>query len=235
MEPEFIKFMSMVIHQLRTPVSVIKGYLSMLRDKTAVKSEIEREECLEEIGRANEKMINLINALATVFKIESGALMVNLEPTDLSKIGDEAVSQLMPQIREKKIKLEKKYDPDLPTINADSKLTCLIIQNLLSNAVKYTPEGGKVDFVIQKRKTDALIKVSDTGCGIPEEQQSKIFTKFFRADNVTQETEGAGLGLYIVKSIIERFGGEIRFESKENKGTNFYVSIPLTGAPKKKA
>lgn len=105
----------------------------------------------------------------------------------------------------------------------------MVIQNLLSNAIKYTPEGGKVEASIDLVKGNGIIfKVSDTGYGIPTDQQNKIFTKLFRADNVVgKDTEGTGLGLYIAKSIVEQSGGKIWFESSENKGTTFYVTLPL--------
>jgi signal transduction histidine kinase len=103
----------------------------------------------------------------------------------------------------------------------------MIIQNLLSNAVKYTPENGKVQISFsQHNKKHILLKISDTGFGIPKNQQSKIFTKLFRADNAKlKDAEGTGLGLYIVKSIVDKTGGKVWFESKENKGTTFYVLV----------
>lgn len=109
----------------------------------------------------------------------------------------------------------------------------MIIQNLLSNALKYTVKGGVI-ISISKEKEDILIKVADTGLGIPKEQHDKIFQKLFRADNVREtDTEGTGLGLYIIKSILDNTGGTIRFESVQNKGTTFFVTIPLKGMTKK--
>ena len=105
----------------------------------------------------------------------------------------------------------------------------MVIQNLLSNAIKYTPEGGKIEISLSvDEKKNLILKVSDTGYGIPKNQQDKIFTKLFRADNVIgKDTEGTGLGLYIAKSIVEQAGGKIWFESKENIGTTFYVSLVI--------
>jgi len=112
----------------------------------------------------------------------------------------------------------------------------MVAQNLLSNAVKYTSEKGKIklSLSLDDKKKFILLKVSDTGCGINEYQQDKIFTKFFRADNAREkDTEGTGLGLYIAKSIIDQAGGSVRFESKENIGTTFYATLPLAGIQKK--
>lgn len=105
----------------------------------------------------------------------------------------------------------------------------MVLQNLLSNAIKYTPEGGKVviSFSLDDTK-NVILKISDTGYGIPKNQQNKIFTKLFRADNVIgKDTEGTGLGLYIARSIVEQAGGKLWFESNENKGTTFYATLPL--------
>jgi signal transduction histidine kinase len=131
--------------------------------------------------------------------------------------------------------LNKDYQVDLPIVNADPKLLRIVLQNLLSNAVKYTQEKGKIDLEIKKQDKDILIKIQDNGLGIPKRQQGKIFSKLFRADNVLgKDTDGTGLGLYIVKEVIEQSGGKIWFNSEENKGTSFFVTIPLSGMKEKK-
>ncbi len=124
-------------------------------------------------------------------------------------------------------------------MQADPKLLRMVVQNILSNAVKYTPEGGKIELSISLAdKKNILLKISDTGYGIPKNQQDRIFTKLFRADNVRdKDTDGTGLGLYIVKSIVENSGGKIWFKSsgeEENSGTTFYVELPLDGVKKSK-
>ena len=122
-------------------------------------------------------------------------------------------------------------------MQVDPKHLRMVLQNLLSNAVKYTPEDGKIELSISLAdKENVLLKISDTGYGIPKHQQDKIFTKLFRADNVRdKDTDGTGLGLYIVKSIVENSGGRVWFKSsgeEENKGTVFYVTLPLDGVKK---
>ena len=119
-------------------------------------------------------------------------------------------------------------------INVDPNLIRIVFQNLISNSVKYTPQNGTIVVSLKKEGDNVLISVSDTGYGIPLNQQSKIFKKFFRADNVVdKETDGTGLGLYIIKEIVEKSGGKIWFSSKENQGSTFFVSIPLSGMKKK--
>ena len=146
------------------------------------------------------------------------------------------LDELKLKIEKKKLLITKNFNKDIPIFSIDPKLLCMVFQNLLSNAVEYTPSGGKIELAIsflparvgEKEKGEIQIKISDTGYGIPKNQQDKIFTKFFRADNVrNKDTEGTGLGLYIVKSIVENSGGKIRFESEENKGTTFYITLPL--------
>ena len=157
------------------------------------------------------------------------------------------LSELKPQIKEKELKVEKIYRDNIPEkFEADKKLLRIVLQNLLSNAVKYTQPSGNIKIDISVLKKDEsfggiIIKeeslaflVSDTGMGIPSNQKEKIFSKLFRADNAREsETEGTGLGLYIIKSIVDQSGGEIWFQSEEKKGTTFYVIFPINGMKKK--
>ena len=141
-----------------------------------------------------------------------------------------------PNLERKHITLQKNFSSDVPVIHADPKLLRVIFQNLISNAIKYTPDNGTVSVSIQLEadKRNVHITVKDSGYGIPKDQHEKIFTKLFRADNVkVRETDGTGLGLYIVKSIIDHSRGKIWFESEVNKGTTFHVTIPVAGMRRK--
>lgn len=179
-------------------------------------------------------MVELVNALLNVSRLELGTFVVEPEPTDIVEVAKACAKEFKLQISEKKLVLQEKYDPDIPSISADPKLLNIVFGNLLSNAVKYNPDGGSIKLSISKANGRLSIVVADTGYGIPKNQQDKIFSKLFRADNVREkDTEGTGLGLYIVKSIIDHSGGKIWFESKENKGTTFYVTLPLAGMKKK--
>ena len=184
--------------------------------------------------QGSQRMVGLVNAFLNVSRIELGTFVVESEPVNLKEAAKIALKELAPAIGEKKIKVTASYDAKLPIMLLDPKLINIIFQNLLSNAVKYTPAGGAVSLVVSKDEKDVIIKVSDTGYGIPKDQQAKIFSKLFRADNViSKETEGTGLGLYIVKAIIDRSGGSIRFESDQDKGTTFFVTLPFAGMAKK--
>ncbi|MDA8611456.1 ATP-binding protein, partial [Candidatus Pacebacteria bacterium] len=228
------EFVSLASHQLRTPLSSINWYSEMLMDGDAGKLNKKQKEYLDQIAIGNKRMIDLVNSLLDVSRLELGTFSVDPENADIKKVSDQIFKEIKNISKEKKIKLTKKYEKDLPEISIDIKLTQMIVQNLLSNAVKYTPEKGKVNFRIFKSGKNIQIDVTDTGYGIPDSQKEKIFTKFFRAENVTVlDTEGTGLGLYIIKSVVDTVGGKIWFESKEGKGTTFSVQIPLSGMKKK--
>ena len=229
------EFISLASHQLRTPLTTVSWYAEMLLAKDIGEIAQEQKKYLDEVYSGSQRMILLVNALLNVARIELGTFMVELKPTDVIKVVQSEVGVQKPQIDAKKLKFSSSFGKDIPIIQADPKLLGMIVQNLLSNAVKYTPEGGKINMEVSlEDKKNILLKISDTGYGIPKNQQSQIFDKLFRADNVrAKDTEGTGLGLYIVKSIIDNSNGKIRFESQENKGTTFYVTLPLSGMKKK--
>jgi len=229
------EFVSLASHQLRTPLSAINWYAEMILDEDVGKINQKQKKYLKSLYKANQRMISLVNSLLNVSRIELGTFVIEPEPVNFVKVAESIVEELKHQLDEREIKLNKKYDSDLPLVKVDKKLLRIILQNLLSNAIKYTPEKGSVSLEIKKQSQNVLIVVKDTGLGIPKKEQSKIFTKLFRGENVVEkDTDGTGLGLYIVKEVVEQSGGKIWFKSEENKGTTFFVSIPLTGMKKKK-
>lgn len=225
------EFVSLASHQLRTPLSTVSWYSEMLLAGDVGEVTPEQKKYLEEIYRGNQRMVDLVNTLLDVSRIELGTFIMESKPIDIVKLAQSVIEEHKLQIREKRIRFSNSFGKNIQNIQADPKILRMVVQNLLSNAIKYTPEGGKVEFSISLKKDEkknVLLKISDTGYGIPKDQQSKIFTKLFRADNVIgKDTEGTGLGLYIAKSIVEQSGGKIWFESSENKGTVFYVQLPL--------
>lgn len=229
------EFVSLASHQLRTPLSTVNWYVEMLLAGDAGKLNEEQKKYLDEVYRSNQRMVGLVGALLNVSRLELGTFVVEPEPTDVLALARSVIDEQKPHIEEKKLKLTEKHADNLPLLNADPKLLSIVFQNILSNAVQYTPKGGKIEISLSlDDKKNILLKVSDTGYGIPKKQQDKIFTKLFRADNVQEkDTEGTGLGLYIVKLIIDHSGGKIWFESEENRGTTFYVTLPLGGMKKK--
>lgn len=231
------EFVSLASHQLRTPLSAINWYTEMLLDGDAGEITKDQENYLREIYSGSQRMVDLVNSLLNVSRLELGTFIIEPEKASIMAISDDVLKELEPQINNKKQIITKDYDDKIPEIQIDPKLTRIIFQNLLSNAVKYTPNHGKIGISIQIDKRDSkqlLISVSDTGYGIPKYQQDRIFSKLFRADNVKKmEAEGTGLGVYIIKQILDNSGGKIWFESEENKGSTFHISIPMSGMIKR--
>lgn len=228
------EFVSLASHQLRTPLSTVNWYSEMLLTGDVGAVTQEQKRYLEEIYNGNQRMVDLVNTLLDVSRIELGTFFVESRPTDVVKLAQSAIDELKLQIVEKNLTLSSSFEKKMPLIQTDPKLLRMVLQNLLSNAVKYTPDGGNITVSLALAKTkNAVLKISDTGYGIPENQQDRIFTKLFRADNVIgKDTEGTGLGLYIAKSIIEQSGGKLWFDSEENKGTTFYATLPIKGTKK---
>jgi len=193
----------------------------------------EQEDYLNEIAKGNKRMVDLVNSLLNTSRLELGTFEISPEPTDLKQIAQDEILELKQTILDKRLKIVEDYDIT-SKINVDPRLLRIFFQNLISNAVKYTPENGKIAVEIKLEDPNVRISVSDTGYGIPNDQQDKIFGKLFRADNIRAlDTEGTGLGLYIIKSILDASGGQINFTSKENEGTTFNILIPLTGMKQK--
>jgi PAS domain S-box-containing protein len=229
------EFVSLASHQLRTPLSIINWYAEMLLGGDAGTLNDNQRDYLNEIMTGNNRMIDLVGALLNVSRIEMGTFAVNPIKSDLIKIAKGTMSELLIKAKQKNIDLVCDYGKNIPLINVDHKLFSIVIDNLVGNAIKYTPDGGKVSLKIKKEQKGVLITVSDNGYGILKKDKDKIFTKLFRGENAKEkEADGNGLGLYIAKSIIEQSGGKIWFDSRENKGTTFYILLPFSGMKKKK-
>jgi len=223
------EFVSVAAHQLRTPLSAIKWALRLLLDGDVGQTTEEQKDVLEKAYESNERMIDLINDLLNVSRIEEGRFLYKPISIDLEAVVQSVIDSYKEMIEKKKINFEfKKPGGKLPNVLLDAEKMSLAIQNLLDNAIKYTPEGGNVTVSLKQNDGEIEFSIKDTGVGIPKDQQDRIFTKFFRGANVMRlETEGSGLGLFITKNIIEAHGGKLWFESEEGKGTTFYFTIPV--------
>lgn len=235
------EFVSLASHQLRTPLSAINWYTEMLLAGDGGPLLAEQRRYMQEVATANARMIQLVNSLLNVSRIELGTFMVQPQTVDVLSVLRSVMDELKPAIDERRLHFIETHEGATST-QADPILLRAIIQNILSNAVKYTPEEGHISAGLRTIPSaqeiagvsvpagSTLLTVTDTGYGIPENQAHKIFTKLFRADNVQEkDTQGTGLGLYIVKSICQAAGGGIWFTSKENQGSTFYFFIPPGG------
>ncbi len=222
-------FVSFASHQLKSPLTGIRLYTEMLISGQSGPLTDAQRDTLSAIYQGSERMLSLIKALLDISRIERGMIGAERDIIVIPHIIEKALEDLAPNVNEKKLKVATDYDTSLPAVMENQKFMEMVFQNLLSNAVKYTPSGGSITVKIRKVKDEIIASVSDTGCGIPREDQAHIFGRFFRARNVVDKSaiEGMGLGLYIVKEFIENIGGRIWFESTEGKGTTFYVAWPI--------
>jgi PAS domain S-box-containing protein len=221
------EFLSLASHQLRSPLATTKWYTEMLTSGDLGELNPKQKEYISKLNAVNKDMIELAEVLLNVSRIEMGTLPIDSKPTNVEELTEGILVELSSQIEKKKIKINKQYNNFLQNINSDPKLLRIVIQNIVSNAVKYTLDGGTVSIVFEESSGEKKIIVSDTGIGIPKAEQDRIFSKLFRADNARNLTssQGTGLGLYLVKSIIESMGGHISFVSEENKGSVFTLTL----------
>lgn len=231
------EFISLASHQLRTPPSIINWYTEMLLAGDVGELNDKQKEYVKEAHRASQRMSEINNELFIVSRLEFGTFSPEPKQVQVAEIAKAQVKKLEPKILEKKLTFTETYADNIPIIKADPEVVAIIFRNLLSNAVSYTPDGGKISLSVDKKESGILITISDTGIGIPQHQQDRVFTKFFRADNVKRvDTDGTGLGLYILKAIVENTGGKIWFESpgRKSQGTTFYVTLPEKEITKQK-
>ncbi len=223
------EFVSLTAHQLRTPLSVIKGALRMLLDGDFGEITEEQRDCIEKIYKRTQRMIALVDNLLDVTRIKEGGYCYKPAPVQIENVVRLVANSFKEESKRKKIKLEfKTPKTKLPKVKVDLGKIKIAINNLLDNAIRYTPTGGEVTVSLKRGKKEIEFSVKDTGVGIPKKQKRYIFTKFFRGVNVAgTESGGIGLGLFITKNIIEAHGGKIWFESKENVGTTFHFTLPF--------
>lgn len=222
------EFITLTSHQLFTPLSIIRGFVSLLKSEDLGKLNQKQKNAANQIYDNTLKMVHLVSELLTVSRIERGKLPFHLKKTDLIPLVKDVVSSLQPQAKAKnlELKLEKLEIKNL-FVNIDSEKIRNALLNLLDNAIKYTKKGY-VKVEVKKQKGEALVTISDTGVGIPKEYQDRIFQPFFRGKNILElDKKGTGLGLHIAKSFIEKHGGKIWAESREGKGSTFSFSLPM--------
>ncbi|MBI2025499.1 PAS domain S-box protein [Candidatus Kaiserbacteria bacterium] len=234
---EFISFAS---HQLRTPLTSISLSIDTLLHGLGDALTGEQKKYLKIAFNGIKDMTDIIETLLNISRIQMGTLVVSPEPTNLPKLSDEILQDISIAAKNKKMKIKRLYDKSLPAIKIDQRLMRIILENLVSNAMKYSSPNGAILVEIAKQGKDVLVAISDTGDGIPKEQQTRIFEKLFRVQ-VDGKVKGTGLGLYMVKVATDQYGGRVWCESPSSrafgdaksaaggKGTTFFVTVPLAG------
>lgn len=223
------EFVSIASHQLRTPLTGIKWAISSMLGEQVNYLNQDQLEQLETIKESNQRMINLVNDLLNVSRVEQGRLGLKPEKISLERIIQDSIKEYALLAKARNVKLYLKTDRKLLLTLIDPQGIKLVINNLIDNAIRYSQKEGQVTIrLFQKKRKFLRCEVTDTGVGIPQEDQKKIFQKFFRSQNVMKhQTEGTGLGLFIAKAIIKGSKGQIGFKSQEGKGSTFWIELPI--------
>lgn len=240
------ELLSLVAHELRTPLSVTKWYTEMLLDRDAGELTVDQEKYLRTIQISNQRSIDLVRSLLNVSRLDLGTFSVNPVETDIRFLIKQVITENQTLLTKKKVKVEEMYESFIsgviPSIVVDKQLCLIIFRALISNAIFYSRDessvlvkvceigkGQELDSKILG-KDSLVFSVKDSGIGIPELEKKNIFNRFFRASNIVDdETKGAGLSLSIVKDIITKVGGDIWFTSEEGVGSTFYIAFPKEG------
>jgi two-component system phosphate regulon sensor histidine kinase PhoR len=218
-------FVSFATHQLRTPLSGIKWMLELAMQETDV-PETAGSYMKDALG-ASQRLIQLVNDLLDISRLESGRLKTTPQLVDLVELTRTVLDDLKLQLDEKAHRLRLAACADTLDVFADPQLLRQVVLNLASNAIKYSPSGGEIAVRLTRQLDAVRWQIQDTGIGIPKESQRHLFEKFYRADNVASlETDGTGLGLYLVRLIVEQLGGQVGCESEEGRGATFYFTVP---------
>jgi len=221
------EFMSLASHQLRTPLTGIRWSFGRLEKMLLGSIDPKAQRMLRQGRISAENMSSTIDTMLQIARIESGQMQLEKSQAPLTDLLEQVLSTFRDECRTRCQSLTVLCPKNL-SLPTDPKLLKEILENLLSNAVKYTPAGGLIHVNVKKRTQDIVIEVRDSGYGIPAHQQNKIFTRFFRGDNVViKDTKGTGLGLYLVMHLVKLLEAEISFVSKEGKGTTFTISLPF--------
>jgi signal transduction histidine kinase len=224
------EFVALISHELRTPLTSIRGYVELLRQDLPNAPLEQQEKFLSVVERNADRLLVLVNDLLFMAQIEVGKVELNRVETDLVSLAEECVAAAQPVAEERRIEV-KIGSQSRPVLSADRARLAQVLDNLLSNALKFTPPGGEVEIRIAASEDTASLEMSDTGMGISAEDQTHLFSSFFRSSSANAAAvPGTGLGLAISKGIVEAHGGEISVQSREGHGSTFRIVLPAGGA-----
>ena len=222
------EFISLASHQLRTPLTSVKGYLSMLLEGDAGKVTKQQQQFINQAFLSSQRMVYLISDLLNVSRLKTGKFVIEKKEVFLSDIVESEISQLKEMAAAKSLKLVFKKPKDFPAMMLDETKIRQVIVNFIDNAIYYTPSGGTITVTLDKTSSAISFKVIDSGIGVPKEEQHKLFVKFYRAPNAKKaRPDGTGLGLFMAKKVIVAQGGALLFSSIEGKGSTFGFTFPV--------
>lgn len=222
------EFVSIVSHQLRSPLSNLKWVIELLMSGRIASVTKKQLEYLKILKENNKRMEDLVSDLLIVSRIEQGRFPLKKEKISLKDLTEKTIKDMGIFSKASNVEINFKAEGNPPQITSDPLQIKLVIENLLDNAIRYVKGKGRVVIKLEKRKENLYFEIKDNGVGIPKDDQKYLFQRFFRSSNVLkQQTEGSGLGLYITKSIIEKSGGKIGFQSQEGVGSTFWFILPI--------
>ncbi|HET6746953.1 MAG TPA: ATP-binding protein [Candidatus Saccharimonadales bacterium] len=222
------EFISMASHQLRTPLTSVKGYISMVLEEDAGKITGAQRQLLDEAFASSERMVHLINDFLNVSRLQTGKFMLEQRSIDLSKVVAEEVDSLQSTVKMHALKIKYKKPSYFPLLLIDEAKIRQVIMNFIDNAIYYSLEGTTITVTLAIEDAQAVVRVTDMGIGVPQNEQQHLFSKFFRATNARkQRPDGTGVGLFLAKKVIDAHGGSIVFESTEGKGSTFGFRLPI--------
>ena len=222
------EFVSMASHQLRTPLTSVKGYISMVLEGDVGKITKEQRLLLEEAFTSSERMVHLIGDFLNVSRLQTGKFIIDTHPVDLAKVAKQEVESIRQIAATHGVTVSFKSPPRFPELYIDENKIRQVIMNFMDNAIYYSPDSQEIKVTLSIEEGDAVLRVIDKGMGVPEDVQKKLFTKFFRAENARkQRPDGTGIGLYLARKVIDGHNGSIVFESKEGKGSTFGFRLPI--------
>jgi len=225
------QFISIVSHELKIPMTSIRGYADLIRQGAAGDVVPQQTKFLNTIIDNVDRMADLVSDLSDISRIDTGRLRVQPQPLPLSELVRDTTAGMRPQFDAKQQHLHLDLEQGLPMVLADHNRLMQVLSNLLSNANKYTPEGGRVTVSAVAKGPQVRLSVQDTGIGLGEADQNRLFTQFFRSEEPeVREQAGWGLGLYVTRRLLELMGGSIGMESELGVGSTFWIELPIAGS-----